>query len=310
MNDTQRINFVNSVGGYDGVLYKYMGNIDYALDAINNKNIFMARPSSFNDPFDCSIKFDEKNIKAMIGENLAWFRYFSQVLTPHQIGHILELSEDTHYSSLEEVVLKITKLLEDSSEQESEKSLLIKFCSKMNIHNVLSQPNNIKVSCFSKTNQSIPMWAYYANSHQGVCLEYDMQILNQCDHYQSNLKKSIQEVTYTESFNLHDIHNPTISFQKSAQWAHEKECRIVCETVEDFIDFPCLKSIFVGVKANRETRMKFTKLADKYQLNIFFGKVNTEDFKIDFIDFKKYRNENLLKMARKSLSTFLSHTKT
>ncbi|MEI8602243.1 DUF2971 domain-containing protein [Shewanella sp. PP-Sp27a-2] len=143
------------------------------------------------------------------------------------------------------------------------------------------------------------MWAYYSNSHKGVCLEYDLTQLQSDNFYENNLKRSIQEVVYTNQFNLSNIHNPALNFQKSNQWLHEQECRIICETNEEFISFPCLKAIYVGVNASSDTRSTFINLADKYDLEIYLGKVNTEAFQVEFIDFKNYRYNHQIETLKK-----------
>ncbi len=145
------------------------------------------------------------------------------------------------------------------------------------------------------------MWAYYASSHSGVCLEYDLSLLDTAEHYGHLLTNSIHNVVYSDSFNLHDIRNPVLSFQKSKQWVHEKECRIVCETKRDLIDFPCLRSVYVGVKAARETREKFVKLSQKHGLKCYLGKSDTSQFKIEFVDFEKYSLDVQVQKAKQQM---------
>ena len=38
-------------------------------------------------------------------------------------------------------------------------------------------PIDCKMSCFSEIHDSILMWSYYANSHMGICIEYDLSKL-------------------------------------------------------------------------------------------------------------------------------------
>ncbi|MEI8602242.1 hypothetical protein P4S55_16040 [Shewanella sp. PP-Sp27a-2] len=82
MTNVKNVHFVNNVGGYSGPLFKYIGTIDYAVSSIENKNIYLAAPSSFNDPFDCGVKFNKDNIVEMKGLNHNWFLYFKKYC-PH-----------------------------------------------------------------------------------------------------------------------------------------------------------------------------------------------------------------------------------
>lgn len=88
---------------------------------------------------------------------------------------------------------------------------------------------NMGVVCFSATGTDIPMWAYYADSHRGVCLRFRGQLLLGLEGCSPPIK-----VEYKDSY-------PAVSFfrgsrfergvaltdTKASAWTHEKEWRIV-----------------------------------------------------------------------------------
>lgn len=63
----------------------------------------------------------------------------------------------------------------------------------------------------SKTYQCALMWAYYANAHKGIVLEYDL----------NKLKKDINETSAIESFDVNYYEEaPEFSFVKINSIAH------------------------------------------------------------------------------------------
>lgn len=123
------------------------------------------------------------------------------------------------------------------------------------------------------------MWAHYANSHQGFCIEYDLNKLT--------------EGSYVKGFNLtntihvkYEDNNPKIVEQdsvftvqtkafgtKSKPWVYENEIRLVFETsgVKPIAD-GAIRSIYFGLNIGNEERQKIIDaLKDRdvkfYQIN-------------------------------------------
>lgn len=65
----------------------------------------------------------------------------------------------------------------------------------------------------------LSMWAYYADSHKGVCLKYDFSLL-------------LEFETVT----------------KAVAWSHEQEWRIIFATDEDYFPMPCLSGVYLGAR--------------------------------------------------------------
>ena len=80
------------------------------------------------------------------------------------------------------------------------------------------------ITCFSEDPLAILMWAYYADRHTGVCLEFDTEVVSWIG--------AARQVQYTENY-------PDLSFlrpdwdrtfsklilTKAKEWEHEKEWR-------------------------------------------------------------------------------------
>ena len=105
------------------------------------------------------------------------------------------------------------------------------------------------------------MWAYYADSHKGVCLEFDIKS-------DTNLSINCHKIQYS------DVYIATGKafdnyFRKSEQWMHEQEWRIVCHTDEEYISTTSLKSIILGCKTPIDQITEFILLAKERNLPVY-----------------------------------------
>lgn len=120
-----------------------------------------------------------------------------------------------------------------------------------------------RIYCLTTNPASTLMWAYYADDHRGVCLEFDM--------YRKDLCGAIQ-VEYRDtypSFRLNDDRDVSPLYTKSHHWQHEEEYRLIAQeeahafaattimTQDGFYTLPpgSLTSIIIGAntpQANRQ----------------------------------------------------------
>lgn len=99
---------------------------------------------------------------------------------------------------------------------------------------------------FSERFDNILMWAYYANSHKGLCLAYDINILNPSVAEQQALINSLRKVWYS-SERYEDENGNYSPFIKAQEWSHEQEWRLFNKTNKGKIHFPCLKEVYLGM---------------------------------------------------------------
>lgn len=144
-------------------------------------------------------------------------------------------------------------------------------------------PNDCKVSCFSEINNSILMWSYYANKHQGICIEFDVALLNKVNELNRRIQRNITRVTYSPL--KANIKNPTDSlFYKAEEWSHEREWRIVSVTNEDFLPFDCISAIYLGLNSKRENRniKELIEICKRREIKIYQAYFDNNNFKILF----------------------------
>lgn len=121
---------------------------------------------------------------------------------------------------------------------------------------VIDHRKRIGIYSLSATYNDELLWAHYADSHKGFCIEYDLDLLLKSyprDHIYSfpvNYSKNPPE------FGISDIVDKTgnsiikkLAGHKSKKWAYEKEHRIVIDTSgEHSYDFQALKALYFGLR--------------------------------------------------------------
>lgn len=156
----------------------------------------------------------------------------------------------------------------------------------------------LPTTCFSKSPTVIPMWAHYANNHEGFSIEIDEQKLAAAYpesefgniDYQDKPHESIQD-TLDRAFHIgkprymYFLHKAVFSaayFTKNSCWNYEMERRMVLSTqnVRDdagllLLDIPheCVNAIIAGSRATDETKLKLRQHADTLKCHFYEMKI-------------------------------------
>lgn len=143
------------------------------------------------------------------------------------------------------LVKKMSPLVQDESLQ----SILNTF---------ITEAKKFGIYSLSKNYDNELLWAYYSNSHQGFCIEYDLDILKQ---FQLNDEffSDVEYKEYLPIISLEDIqHDHFVTKKllatKSISWKHEEEFRIVTG-VSGLYHFynRSVKSIYFGYRTPDNT---------------------------------------------------------
>lgn len=142
-------------------LYKYYGNIDYALDVIQNRRIYFSLQSEFNDPYDCLPKF---SLLACKNDGIeTWTEFLSMIVL-----------NDNPDIELDELYGKIRNTLSGQNhpgiswlkDYEAERSIMLS--------HMLS---GIRICCFTKSPRNQILWAHYAKNHSGVVFQFRLKFM-------------------------------------------------------------------------------------------------------------------------------------
>ena len=159
----------------------------------------MSPLSILNDPFDssCGVTFEDacKIIKSLeyfcissyFLNDRSWYKSFkSYVETIHNT-----------YVTLDEYSKKASEFAKEHGE-----NIDPQLISRIYYQKCFSKPMQKSiygtVASFSETWESIPMWSYYANSHKGVCIKYDFELLDKENDEHNHIKTSLHKVLYSE----------------------------------------------------------------------------------------------------------------
>ncbi len=199
-------------------LYKYT-SVDSALEVLQTEEVYFSHRQELNDPFDGKQTIDlftcEKRKEAMKNANQKIKKY-------EEKGH--DLSGMLSGMNREEYHKRFIK------DEEFANSQMQKFAKSMDIF-------NIGVYCFAEQNDSIVMWAHYANNHKGCCLEFNLQ-----EHVSRYVEKGkpcfpfsfLRSVKYSDKHPVHVIGEEdaypkenSAYISKSEDWRYEKEWRAI-----------------------------------------------------------------------------------
>lgn len=180
-------------------LYRYQALTAHSLASVINKTIWLAKPSSFNDPFDCAITLDRQKYKQSVMHvvSMAMERAKPAGLKPEHLHDIWP----------------------------GDKEAFEQFRS-----NLSEMVQNLGICSFSATSSHLLMWSHYANHHRGFCVEYDCREgtrLRQLAHevqYEDEVP-SLTAADFAPPNNEHAI--DILWLTKAKCWAYEEEWRVM-----------------------------------------------------------------------------------
>lgn len=261
------LSIMENFGNIPQTLYKYrVWSEKFHKTLLTKGEIFLASPAQFNDPFDSSLPF----------------RYIEK-----------ELTEDNIFKKLMEVGRKAwPELTEEELHRRSyerQKSGVFENGDywkefhddfKKNIHTTFG------VISLTSKNDNLLMWAHYANSHKGMCVGLDRDILYE------TISGTIGPVNYAGHFpEMSLFDNTTANIikmlnTKSEHWIYEDEYRltkIYSANKVYTLPFKAIKEIVLGCNMPMEEKQEIYKLRDEHfpHAKLFETSVNFYEFKLD-----------------------------
>lgn len=307
-------------------IYKYT-SLDSAIKIIKSELVLLNKPSKFNDPFDCSFGLDaddERRSFELLFNYCAVQMVFELVnnndlkLTKAQQNLFLFikgefnlikklLNKYPYYKEVPMINDLIKKVIKSNPQIKVNLDEYYKEFKEKMLNKIDEFKGKVLISCFSKRNDSTLMWSHYADSHRGICLEYNMP---SNDNY--------KEVEYTNKrpqmrlFNLisaflghkmigkelnayeykytNDILKPF--FVKSLDWKYEEEVRCIYTEGDYkntdikydgdnyFVRLGDIKKIYIGCKAIGHKVDEIIELASHRKIPVIFMKESIDEFKI------------------------------
>lgn len=263
-------------------LYKYFSEdkFDREKRDIEEGKIFCSRMCELNDIFDGKFYLNNDNLENVPNIENYLIDYVVEMLKSYnyiKYAEKLLLVRDSFNvcKNLKEVLTKAEDYIDNDL---NVYSLYLEYENK----NFNKDSANLCSRSFSEVNNSLLMWAYYASSHKGFCIEYDLTTQQAKEDYFVN---NIQKVNYSDNFPINYI-NGLAFFTKSQEWSHEQEWRLIIDTKTKYykkgfkIDFPYASAIYLGVNFDNDKIAIMKQFANKNNLKIFQMKIVDNRYEI------------------------------
>ena len=267
----------------NGKLYKYRSiegeSFDYAYDGLKNGYLYMARANTLNDDFDSTLNFDaEKDankqmelflekpwlyLEALVRENCKQRQIFLSPYDKEAYQMLMSCVNNESYEldrekainvfsqigidrqTSENYINKVLETVENEIRNNAE-NLKKPLSALINFNN--ESRKDIYIFSMSEDYDSDTMWAYYANSNKGFCIEYDYDKVKDLPFDKKKLLISLYKVVYKDNFDEYsfsdmlqyylggkkddellkraNMQTLTAMITKLSRWKEEKEWRI------------------------------------------------------------------------------------
>jgi hypothetical protein len=240
--------------------YRYRTLSDKTIENIENNDVWLASIESLNDPFECSLKFDNNACLRLLYGSTTFQNNFSLINGVRLSQKDIEKLSKSHKPYIDYIeVCKFYGITINVTPEEQ-------FAKIQNRWNeILKETNDqLRVCCFSEYNDSILMWSHYADNHKGFCIEYDLQ-------NEDNLRPFLLPIIYSSELfsiqifeELSSVKKIGSTLIKSKEWEYESEWRLVIFNrplnLPEKIKVPNPKAVYLG------ERFAQNKEADKERL--------------------------------------------
>ncbi len=196
-------------------LYSYQSPDGYRVCSLRNNQLWFTKPAHFNDIFESRtpLHITESASKAIDHHSM-----LSAYINREGLAGPLDSKQ------AKEVLKDIQTLF--GGDLSSMTSHLVADLTSSHFDYTLKQ---IGACCFTAQNNNELMWAYYADSHKGFCVGYEVDEavlriggfdLRPMNYVSERPKLDFWEMLFT------DIASKVL-FSKSINWSHEREMRII-----------------------------------------------------------------------------------
>ncbi len=246
--------------------FRYRSLSDQTLDSLNNNYLWLSDIDKLNDPHEGSIIFDNNACLRHFYDSEKFQENFAK-----RTGWTLTKDEIQKLTTAERPYAEYLKICKAkdipigfSEEQQFEKV-------KKRWEEMVAERNkDIRICCFSLSNDTSVMWSYYADNQKGICVEYDfldsdtIRAFIQPVHYTNEILK----IGLFEDYDTLKLVGSNLA--KSKNWAHEQEWRLtIFKQKDNFppnIEAPVPKAIYLGICFNQNEDM-LKKQLFQYAIN-------------------------------------------
>ncbi|WP_217522069.1 DUF2971 domain-containing protein [Vibrio metschnikovii] len=265
-------------------IYKYRVVNENSIKNLEEDTIWLADPSSFNDPYDCAHSVDFSRVHKY--RNSAFFsEYFEGEGSDIKLN---KEQKDEVSTSEDPISYLIDILFSEKTLQQREEFKSIFSDTQNAMHMNMSHQNSkiiasgFKLCSFSERNDSILMWSHYSSYHQGFCIEYDIESIPYSDYRRRFLYPTIysdEMFDATEHFmrdiddeNFNNLYLSLAALIKARDWEYEKEWRLVFANSvfekERAYKMGKPKMVYLGAKIGQLEQEKLLEICSRREIPV------------------------------------------
>jgi hypothetical protein len=184
------------------ILYKYRPCDRFNEDVLLAHEVFLPRPSAFNDPFDCRISLRYE------GGPQEWVRFFSD-----------SFRRDHPDWPESRISTEVASLLDGGMPQAAQTPHFAQWLIDQDLQ-------RMEVLSLSESRDNILLWAHYADRHRGVCFGFATQEWVLLKHAQPVKYQADYPTANALQISMEDARE-RVGFTKAIAWAYEREWRVV-----------------------------------------------------------------------------------
>jgi hypothetical protein len=168
-------------------IYKYRSDNQYARENLKSNTIWLASPASYNDPYDCFLRFAAPNMVSAFERGLIdpFVAGYKLNIPPEKIEEAKQSATPLH--TLTQIIASIGTTDRNPQQAAEVISKAIPAYVQSSVEVIQFLRNIAKLCSFSAVNDSILMWSHYADNHKGFCVEYDLEQFDSSDAFLKNL---------------------------------------------------------------------------------------------------------------------------
>lgn len=247
-------------------IYKFVPFNINTLKSLIKKELWFGRPINLNDPFECDFKL---TFSGELPDDDFLKNYYLDNLNIHDA------------------------LIERIARNKTNINFLLDDIRTSILKNTIE---NIGICSFSETYRDVKMWAHYADSHKGICMVFDKNILlNSFENVKLEEVKYLKDLIEIEVIaSKNDIQLSSVNIQdiinlKNSCWEIENELRMSIKFHNKNstrllpYNIESLKGIIVGEKTEKDDVATLYHLL-KENKNLFWAKSSKRlnSFNLDF----------------------------
>lgn len=238
-------------------LFKYFTPKQQKIDAVKSNQIWLACPTTFNDPYDCHVHIDQ-NDRATFDK---FYQHFCKGDLTNE--NLAEVNGGDGVEIFNRILANCVK-------------------------------KTLKVASLTDRADSFLMWAHYADSHKGFCIEYETSNLlgNEC------IRKSLLPVYYSDK--VADFTDYNFEFNKDGksssyfwrmaitkplEFKYENEWRLITPNEDAFLfdGMPKPKAIYLGSKMDACYRQCLITYANENNIEIYSTQIKSSNYKLEMV---------------------------